>query len=134
DSAIGLALYRVDGPLVILTRVTGVYPDAWGRRSVVYRRLQCVAGTLSVRLGTDSQLFAGDQLVTAHEGGRVVKRIRVGPTEQPNLRVPLRPNAAGICTVTFRAAAVRVPARVFRASEDTRRLAVHYYAFEYAAR
>jgi hypothetical protein len=134
DGAIGLGLYRVDGPLVILTRVTGVYPDAWGRRTVVYRRLQCAAGTLSVRLGTDSQLYAGDQLVTAHEGGQVVGRIRIGPTEQPTLRVPLRPNAVGICTVTFRAAAVRVPARVFRASEDTRRLAVHYYAFEYAAR
>jgi hypothetical protein len=134
DSAIGLGLYRVDGPLVILTRITGVYPDAWGRQSVVYRRLQCVGGTLSVRLGTDSQLYAGDQLVTAHEGGQVVRRIRVGPTTQPTLRVPLRANAAGICTVTFRAAAVRVPARVSPASEDTRRLAVHYYAFEFAAR
>ena len=134
DPGIGLGLYRVDGPLVILTKVKGVYPDSWAGRHVTYRRLQCTGGVLSVRLGTDEQLFAGDQRVTARENGRAVAQKRVAPTEQPTLRVPLHPNAAGTCTVTFTAATDRVPARVLPENHDTRRLAVHYYAFEYAAR
>ncbi|MCW2963350.1 MAG: hypothetical protein JWO17_602 [Actinomycetia bacterium] len=135
DPGIGLGLYRVDGPLVILTRVKGLYAnDSWAGRNVSYRRLQCTGGALLVRLGTDEKLFTGDQRVTARENGRVVARVRIAPTKQPTLRVPLRPNAAGTCSVTFTAATARVPARLFPASEDTRQLAVHYYAFEYAAR
>jgi hypothetical protein len=36
--------------------------------------------------------------------------------------------------VTFTAALARVPARVQPGSTDTRRLAAHYFAFDYAAR
>jgi hypothetical protein len=125
----------VNGPLVILTRVQGLYEnDSWAARHVTYRRLQCTGGVLSVRLGTDEQLFPGDQRVTARENGRVVASAQIAPAKQPTLRVPLRPNAAGTCTVTFTAATDRIPARVFPGNHDTRRLAVHYYAFEYAAR
>jgi hypothetical protein len=135
DPGIGLALYRVNGPLVILTRVQGLYEnDSWAGRHVTYRRLQCPGGILSVRLGTDENLFTGDQQVTARENGRVVGRVQIAPADQPTLRVPLRPNAAGICTVTFTALTDRVPARVLPGNHDTRRLAAHYYAFEYAAR
>jgi hypothetical protein len=135
DRRIGLGLYRVDGPLVILTRVRGLYAnDNWAGRQVSYRRLRCAGGVLSVRLGTDDKLFAADQRVTARENGRVVARVRIAPTEQPTLRVPLQPNRAGTCTVTFTAATDRIPARLLPASTDTRRLAVHYYSFEYAAR
>lgn len=135
DPRIGLGLYRVDGPLVILTRVKGLYAnDSWAGRHVSYRRLHCTGGTLSVRLGTDERLFAGDQRVTARENGQVVARVRIAPTEQPTVRVALRSNASGTCAVTFTAVTDRIPALVLPASADTRRLAVHYYAFEYAAR
>jgi hypothetical protein len=135
DPRIGLGLYRVDGPLVILTRVRGLFADdTWGRREVTYRRLRCLPGTLAVRLGTDSQLFDRAQVVTAREGGAVVGRARVEPTAQPTMRVPLRPGRGGTCTVLFTAAGVRVPARVQPGSKDARPLAVHYYAFDYARR
>jgi hypothetical protein len=135
DPGIGLGLYRVNGPLVILTRVTGLYEnDSWAGRHVTYRRLLCTGGILSVRLGTDEHLFARNQRVTARESGRVVGSVLIAPAKQPTLRVPLRPNAAGTCTVTFSALTDRVPARVFPGNHDTRRLAAHYYAFEYAAR
>jgi hypothetical protein len=128
---IGLALYRVNGPLVVLTRVTGVYPDTWAGRHVTYRRLRCTGGHLAVRLGTDAQLFSTAQVVTATSGGRVVGRIRVAPTEQPTLRVPLRPDARGTCRVTFTMAQLRVPARVQPGSKDTRRLGAHFFAIDF---
>jgi hypothetical protein len=133
DAGIGLGLYRVDGPLVVLTRVEGLYAnDTWAGRHVSYRRAHCTGGTLSVRLGTDAQLFAVDQVVAAWESGRRVASKRIGPTEQPTLRVPLHPDAAGMCTVKFTAAAARIPANVQPGSTDTRPLAVHYFAFDYA--
>jgi hypothetical protein len=134
DTGIGLGLYRVDGPLVFITQVHGVYPDTWAGRRVTYRRLRCTGGTLTVRLGTDEHLFDRTQVVTAREQGRVVGRSRIVPGEQPSLVVPLHPGPAGSCFVTFTAAVVRVPARVQAGSTDTRRLAAHYFAFDYAMR
>ena len=132
DAGIGLALYRVDGPLVVLTRVRGPYPnDTWAGRNVTYQRFRCDGGSLAVRLGTDEQLFTRDQVVTAREGGRVVATVRIPPAVQPTLRVPLRPSD-GVCTVRFTAAYARVPAKVQPGTTDTRRLAAHYYAFDYS--
>jgi hypothetical protein len=133
DPGIGLVLYRVDGPLVVLTRITGLYPtDTWSGPRVTYRRLRCTGGHLSVRLGTDEHLFSTAQVVTATVGGRVVKRIPVAPTAQPTLRVPLRPDARGTCTVTFTMQQLRVPALVQPGSTDTRRLGAHFLAFDYS--
>jgi hypothetical protein len=132
DPGIGLVLYRVDGPLVVLTRVTGLYPDTWAGRRVTYRRLRCTGGNLSVRLGTDEHLFSTAQVVTATSGGRVVGRIRIAPSGQPTLKVPLRPDARGACRVTFTMAQLRVPALVQRGSTDTRRLGAHFFAIDFA--
>ena len=44
DPRIGFSLYKVGGPLVVLTRVGGVDPDTWGGRYVSYRRFDCDAG------------------------------------------------------------------------------------------
>jgi hypothetical protein len=126
DAQLGLTLFRVDGPMVILTRVRGVYPDTWGGRVVTYRRARCGGGTLSVRLGSDEHLFESAQTVTARVGGRVVRSARVEPAEQPTLVVPLHPDAHGNCTVTFTAAKLRTPGH-----GDTRRLGAHYYSFDY---
>ena len=133
DRGIGLALYRVDGPLVVLTRVDGLYPDSWGGRRVSYRRNQCAGGTLTVRLGTDEHLFTRPQLVTAREGGRVVGGKLIVPGQEPTFAVRLRPDATKTCEVVFTTAIIRVPARVQPGSTDTRRLGAHYFAFDYAA-
>jgi hypothetical protein len=123
----------VNGPLVVLTRVDGVYPDSWGGRRVSYRRNRCVGGTLTVRLGTDEHLFTRPQLVTAREGGRVVGDVLIVPGREPTLKLPLRPDATGTCEVVFTTAITRVPARVQPGSTDTRRLGAHYFAFDYSA-
>jgi hypothetical protein len=133
DTKLGLALYRVDGPLVVLTRVKGLYPnDTWSGRRVVYRRLRCDGGHLAVRLGTDEQLFTRTQLVTARVGGKVVARQTIVPGEQPTMRVPLRPDARRVCRVTFTMAQLRVPALVEHGSDDTRGLGAHFFAIDYA--
>jgi hypothetical protein len=135
DPGIGLALYRVNGPIVILTRVRGLYAnDTWSGRRVTYRRLRCTGGQLSVRLGTDAHLFSGDQVVTATENGQVVGSIQIGPTDQPTLGVPLDPDARGVCTVAFTAQTLRVPARIQPGSTDTRKLGAHFLAFDYSGR
>ena len=127
DAGIGLGLYRVGGPLVILTRVTGLYPnDTWGRRVVTYRRLRCQGGLLAVRVGSDEQLFDVDQVVTAHVAGRAARSVRIQPGEEPTLRVPLVSDH-GVCSVRFAAARTRVPG-----GADTRPLAAHYFAFDYS--
>ncbi len=133
DPGIGLALYRVNGPLVVLTRVTGLYAnDTWSGRRVTYRRLHCTGGQLSVRLGTDEHLFTSPQLVTATIGGKVVGSIRVQPSEQPVFGVPLEPDNKGTCTVTFTMQQLRVPAQVQPGSADTRRLGAHFFALDYS--
>jgi hypothetical protein len=133
DPGIGLTLYRVNGPMVILTRVSGLYAnDTWSGRRVTYRRLRCGGGQLSVRLGTDAHLFPRNQVVTATENGRVVGTIAVSPTGQPILGVPLDPDAHGVCTVVFTAATVRVPALVQPGSTDKRALGAHFFSFDYS--
>ncbi len=132
DPQIGLALYRVNGPLVVLTRIRGLYAnDTWAGRRVTYRRLRCTGGHLAVRLGTDEHLFSSAQLVTATSRGNLVGRIRVQPAEQPTFRVPLRPDAHHACNVTFTMWELKVPARVQPGSTDTRRLGAHFFAIDY---
>jgi len=61
---IGVHLYRVDGPIVILSHVKGLYPnDTWSGKSVVYQRVECAGGTLasgiSVGGGRGESFWAG---------------------------------------------------------------------------
>jgi hypothetical protein len=85
-----------------------------------------------VRLGTDEHLFSTPQVVTATTAGKVVGRISVAPTAQPTFRVPLHPDARGVCSVTFTIAQLRVPARVQPGNTDTRRLGAHFFAIDFA--
>jgi hypothetical protein len=132
DRGIGLTLFRVDGPLVILTRITGLYPsDTWSGRHVTYRRARCTGGHLVVALGTDEHLFDSTQVVTATEGGRPAGRISLLPTEQKPFIVRLHPDAAGMCLVRFTMSKLRVPARVQPGSTDHRALGAHFLTFNY---
>ncbi len=132
DPSTGVRLVRVDGPLVVLTDVTGVYPDAWAGKRVTYTHRRCDGGYVSVVLQEDQRLFATDQVVTATAGGRVVGQIRVPPDgEEHRFLVPLARTPAGLCTATFTSARVRVPARVEPGSTDTRALGIRFLQFDY---
>jgi hypothetical protein len=126
DPGIGVTLYRVDGPLVVPTHVTGLYPDdTWSGRRVTYTRTHCSGGRLNVALGSDPSLFSRPQVVTASEHGRVVGRARIAPAGTAELVVPLHP-VSSICTVQFVVARTAVPGR-----GDTRALGAHFVRFDY---
>ena len=57
--------------------------------------------------------------------------ITISPTQQATLVVPLRPDAAGSCEVTFTSRLLRRPSRVQPGSKDHRRLGTHFYTFDY---
>jgi hypothetical protein len=119
DPAIGMTLYRVDGPLVVPTHVTGLYPnDTWSGARVTYTRRPCNGGTLAVTLGSDPGLFSKPQLVLA--GAR---RILVPAAATKTVTLPLIPKA-GACTIHFAVPHTKVPGH-----GDTRRLGVHFYSF-----
>ncbi len=126
DPGIGVTLYRVDGPLVVPTHVTGLYPnDTWSGRRVVYTRTHCHGGKLSVALGSDPSLFTRAQVVTARERGHVVRRARIAPAESTDLVVALHP-VASVCTVRFDVARTAVPGH-----GDSRALGAHFFSFDY---
>jgi hypothetical protein len=126
DPGIGVALFRVDGPLVVPTHVSGLYPnDTWSGRRVTYTRTHCTGGHVTVALGSDPGLFARPQIVTAREQGRVVGRARIDPAGTGQLVAPLRP-LGSVCTVRFDVARTAVPGH-----GDPRRLGAHFFAFDY---
>ena len=127
---VGVDLYRVDGPIVLLTHVAGLYPnDTWSGPAVTYQRVDCTAGRLAVRLQGDPRLFTRPQTVVATEGGAVVGRATIPVNSETSLTVPLRPAADGRCTVRFTVGHTLVPARVEPGSSDTRPLGAHFLDF-----
>jgi len=121
DPAIGVTLFRVDGPLIVPTRVTGVYPDSWSGRHVTYVRRPCTGGTLNVTLGSDATLFPRPQVVVTGD-----RRIVVPPTGTTTASLPLRPTGRGVCTVAFAVPHTKVPGH-----GDERALGVHFLSFDY---
>jgi len=133
DSGTGVRLVRVDGPLVILTQVTGLYPgDVWSTKHVTYLRRECTKGYVSVVLQSDPSLYSSDQTVTATSGGKAVGQIRIAPEDQPRrFLVPLTPGAGNTCTVSFTAAKLLVPAKIEPGSTDKRPLGARFLQFDY---
>jgi hypothetical protein len=127
---LGTTLWRLDGPLASLTRVTGLYPnDTWSGREVTWTRLRCMGGRLLVGLHSDPTLFAGRRTyVVATVAGAPVARIYVPPEGSATLRVPLEP-VDGRCRVRFRVSPTLVPAAVIPGNGDDRELGAHFDSF-----
>ena len=131
DPAIGLELVRVDGPVVVLTKITGLYSDSWSGRTVDYTRRLCTGGYVSVELQSDPNLYAAAQLVTATVDGHPDGQIRVPPSgDAIRFVVPLERGAGNLCTVRFTMATLREPAKV-EGSSDTRALGTRFLRFQY---
>jgi hypothetical protein len=134
DPRIGIRLYRVGGPVIVLADVKGLYRgDTWSGPSVSYERVQCSGGRLTVLLQSDDKLFRAVQTVTARDAhtGRVLGSARVAPTAQRRLSVPLHPGVNGRCRVTFEVGRTAIPARVVPDSRDGRVLGAHFLSFDY---
>jgi hypothetical protein len=135
DPSKGMVLYRMNGPLRQVARVTGVYGDTWSGKDVTYTRFDCKGGTLTARLQSDPNLFTEPNSVVATSGeqssGRVVARTLVPVSGTTLMRVPLR-SAGDRCTVRFRVSKLAVPAVVVGPpNTDTRALGVHFNTFTY---
>lgn len=130
DAALGTTLWRLDGPLTSLTRVSGLYPnDTWSGPRVTWTRLRCLGGQLLVGLHSDPTLFAGRLThVLATVGGRPAARVAVPPLGSVVLRIPLEARE-GRCRVRFWVSPTLVPANVIEGNADTRRLGVHFERF-----
>ena len=134
DPGWGLTLWRLDGPLVsVPTEITGLYPgDSWSGPTVTWERGRCRGGMLSVGTFSDPALFDAPQTITVRVGGRIAGRVRLNPTGNERLTVPLRPEG-GACRVVFRVSPTAVPAEVTNGENpDERELGVHFYDFRYS--
>ncbi|HEX5449580.1 MAG TPA: glycosyltransferase family 39 protein [Gaiellaceae bacterium] len=132
DSGTGMILARVDGPLFILSKVTGTYPnDTWAGKQVTYVRRRCERGYVSVTVQNDPALFPDGQVVTASSGGQVVATTSLPASTDPKRFVVPLTSVNGTCTALFTMRTTRVPAKVEPGSTDTRQLGAHFLAFEY---
>jgi hypothetical protein len=121
---VGVDLYRVNGPVVILNRVTGLYPnDTWSGKTVNYRRVDCTGGTLAVKLQGDAGLFTTPQTVVATEHGNPIGRTLIPVTGITTMTVPLVPRG-GVCTVRFTVGRTASPG-----PQDKRQLGAHFLSF-----
>jgi hypothetical protein len=129
DDLLGTTLWRIGGPVVSTTTITGLYEnDTWSRETVTWMRRRCRGGELAVALSSDPSLFETRQTVTATIAGREVARVRLSPNEQSTLRVAL-PGGQETCVVRFRVLPTAVPAEVLPGSRDRRVLGVHFNQF-----
>ena len=131
DPALGMTLWRLDGPLVSSPiEITGLYPnDSWSGPTVTWERQNCRGGTLTVGTFSDPSLFSEPQTITARVRGEVADRIRLNPTGNAYLSVPLEPEG-GTCRVVFDVTPTAVPAEVTNGeSTDERELGAHFFDF-----
>ncbi len=129
---LGIDLYRVNGPIVILSHVGGLYTgDTWSGKTASYQRVECTGGSLAVTLQGDDQLFKRPQTVVATEGGQIVGRATIPVSKETTLKVPLTPSAGHRCDVLFTVGRTLVPARVQPGSTDPRPLGAHFLKWTY---
>lgn len=130
----GMNLYRLNGPLRQVARITGVYADSWSGRSVTYSRVDCDGGFVTVTLQGDPNLFTQPNVVDARERGRLVGSAVVPVTGTTALRVPLG-SSGHRCSVRFVVHHTAVPALVLGPpSTDTRVLGTHFTNFVFRRR
>ena len=57
---LGINLYRVNGPIVILSHIGGLYPsDTWSGKTASYQRVECTGGSLTVRCRATTSSSSG---------------------------------------------------------------------------
>ncbi|MDQ2911490.1 MAG: glycosyltransferase family 39 protein [Actinomycetota bacterium] len=130
DPGVGMALYRVDGPIRLTGRLGGIYSDAWSGSRVSYTGYDCHGGHLTVRLTGDPDLQPRPQTIVARSGTRVLGRIVVRPRHfHVPFTIPLV-GKDGTCDVTYSISPTAVPADVL-GRPDTRELGIRFESVAY---
>ena len=122
DPGLGMVLYRVGGPVRLIRRLDGVYPDSWSGPTVRYARYPCAGGTLSVELAGYARLQRHRVTVVARSDTKELARTVVPPGGHRSLTIPLTPTR-GLCLATFAISPTVTPANVL-GTADTRELGV----------
>jgi hypothetical protein len=132
DPVLGTRVYRPDGPLVALERVTGRYADGYSGPVLDYTRYACQGGRLDVAFTTNSLLVTEPQTVAVSVGGQLEETEVVGPgaVDQP-AAVELIPDADGACRARFLVSPTVVPNDVL-GNGDTRELGVQFTDLRYS--
>jgi hypothetical protein len=130
DPLLGMALYRVSGPLAALERVEGLYRDSLSGGQVVYTRYACRGGSVSILLTTFTALHRVPVSVVAMSNGKPVGSTTLvpGATRRP-FRVRLYPQD-GLCQTVFTVSPTLVPADVL-GNDDRREIGVRFSTFLY---
>ena len=131
DAPKRMVLYRVDGPLRQISRVSGVYGDTWSGRDVTYTRLDCTGGTLAVQLQSDENLFTRPNVVTLSSGIHSLGSATVPVTGTRTLRIPLSPARRALRRPLPRRGHGRPAVVLGPPNTDTRELGVHFNRFTY---
>lgn len=125
DPAVGTVVYRVDGPLRVRDRISGIYSDGWSAGAVMYDRYGCKGGRLRVVVAGQPGLSPGPVEVSSN--GSSVRVPKDGTAK--TLTVPLRPQG-GRCVAVVAATPTFVPAQVV-GTPDTRALGVRVLDWRY---
>jgi hypothetical protein len=134
DPGEGMALYRVDGPVRLVGRLSGIYADSWSGPQASYTGYGCHGGYLSMRLTGDPDLQPHPQTIVATSGKRELGRVVVRPRSFHHpFTIPLV-GKSGTCDVTFTVTPTAVPAQVFPGRPDTRVLGIRFEDVTYRPR
>lgn len=126
DKALGMTVWRLNGPLQNTLSIDGVYPgDTWSGRVVTWTLRRCRPGTLSARVSSDPNLFAVPQTVKAITHG-AESSVRMRPDESRTLAIPVAPDADGTCRVRYEVGPTANPSKVVPGSTDDRELGAHF--------
>jgi hypothetical protein len=94
-----MTVYRVDGPVVVVEGLQGLFPDLWSGPTAVYRRYACTGGWVRFLVETNPILHRRPFVVTIYQhGAESEKRTVPARPARKTLSIQLRPRD-GFCDV-----------------------------------
>jgi hypothetical protein len=95
----GMHTYRVDGPVVVVEHLQGLYPDRWTSSFALYRRYACEGGTVRFTVDTNPALHRRPFTVRVYQHDIETEPLRVPARPAvKTLSIPLKPRN-GLCYV-----------------------------------
>jgi hypothetical protein len=128
DKRIGMRLYRVRGPIRVITTAGDIYPDRWSGSSATLVAYACHGGKLILELAGEPRVHPGPVTVVATSGGRRLARLVVPPSlASRRYTIPLV-SSGGLCQVDFAVSPTAVPAETV-GGQDKRALGIRFMSF-----
>ena len=125
DKALGLVVYRTNGPLRLTGRETGIYSDRWSGATASYVAYRCDGGHLRLSLAGEPRVQPHPVTVVATSGGRRLATLTVPPGLAPHrYTIPLV-SSSDTCQVDFAVSPTSVPAETV-GGQDTRALGIRF--------